>query len=166
MTTLTFKGSRVETNGTLPAVGDTLPDFTLTTTDLGEVTSDDFEGRRLVINIFPSVDTGVCAMQVRTFNKAAANLDRTSVIAVSMDLPFALSRFCGAEGIDNVQTLSAFRSTFGTDFGVTMTSGPAQGLFARAVLVVDDNRTVIHSELVSEVGDEPDYEAAIAALGH
>ena len=122
-------------------------------------------GRRVVLNIFPSVDTGVCATSVRKFNELAAGLDNTSVICVSKDLPFALGRFCGAEGIENVTAASAFRSDFGTDYGVTMTDGPLAGLLARSVVVLDETGTVIHSQLVPEITTEPDYDAAVAALG-
>lgn len=164
MASVTFQGNPVHTSGDLPAVGSPLPQFTAVNGDLQDVTAADFRGKRLVINIFPSVDTGVCAAQVRNFNKKAAELDNTTVIGVSKDLPFAQARFCGAEGIENVSTLSAFRTSFGEDFGVLMTDGPLEGLLARAVVVADENGTVVHSELVSEIGEEPDYDAAVAAL--
>lgn len=160
----TFHGSDVTLSGALPTVGEQLPDFTVVNTELENVERSTFGGKRLVINIFPSVDTGVCAAQLRTFNKEAAGLENTAVIGISHDLPFAQARFCGAEGIDNVETLSAFRSTFGTDYGVQMLDGPLAGLLARAVLVADENGTVIYSELVDEVGEEPNYEAALASL--
>lgn len=164
MADITLHGTSVSTNGTLPQAGDKLPDFVLTTNDLGEVKLSDFAGKRLVINIFPSVDTGVCAAQLRTFNESAATLDNTAVIGVSNDLPFAQARFCGAEGIENVATYSAFRSDFGSDYGVLFVNGGLKGLLARAVIVADENGTVVYSELVPEVGQEPNYEAALAAL--
>lgn len=164
MASVTFQGNPVNTTGNLPAKGDKLPAFSLVSSELQAVESASFEGKRLVINIFPSVDTGVCAAQLRTFNKKAAELDNTAVIGVSKDLPFAQARFCGAEGLDNVQTLSAFRSTFGKDYGVELVDGPLEGLLARAVIVADADGTVLYSELVSEIGEEPSYDAAIAAL--
>lgn len=164
MATTAFKGSPVHTVGDLPAPGSAAPELhDLTGSDLGQVVRPD--GRRVVLNIFPSVDTGVCATSVRKFNELAAGLDNTSVICVSKDLPFALGRFCGAEGIENVTAASAFRSDFGTDYGVTMTDGPLAGLLARSVVVLDETGTVIHSQLVPEITTEPDYDAAVAALG-
>ena len=165
MAEILFKGTPVHTVGDLPAVGSTAPDFTVTGADLSDVTLSDYAGRRVILNIFPSVDTGVCATSVRKFNELAAGLDNTSVICVSKDLPFALGRFCGAEGIENVTAASAFRSDFGTDYGVTMTDGPLAGLLARSVVVLDETGTVIHSQLVPEITTEPDYDAAVAALG-
>lgn len=164
MTTITVHGDTVTLSGSLPAVGQPLPSVTVTTNDLDDVALADLAGSRLVLNIFPSVDTGVCASQLRAFNKAAAGLENTTVIGVSKDLPFAQARFCGAEGIENVATYSAFRSDFGDAFGVTMTDGPLRGLLARAVIVTDADGRVVYSELVPEVGQEPDYEAALAAL--
>lgn len=163
MATTAFKGSPVHTTGDLPAEGSAAPAVELVGTDLAPVEHP--EGRRVVLNIFPSVDTGVCATSVRKFNELAAGLDNTSVICVSKDLPFALGRFCGAEGIENVTAASAFRSDFGTDYGVTMTDGPLAGLLARSVVVLDETGTVIHSQLVPEITTEPDYDAAVAALG-
>ncbi len=165
MATTAFKGSPVRTAGELPAVGSTAPAFDLTGADLSDVTTDSLAGRRVVLNIFPSVDTGVCATSVRTFNKLAAGLDDTTVVTASADLPFALSRFCGAEGIDNVTATSTFRSSFGDDYGVTMTDGPFRGLLARSVVVLDTDGTVLYTQLVPEIGQEPDYDAAVAALG-
>lgn len=162
MATTALKGSPVSTVGDLPEPGDTAPGFELTGTDLSDVTRP--EGRRTVLNIFPSVDTGVCAASVRRFNELATSLDNTSVICVSEDLPFALSRFCGAEGIENVTVASAFRSTFGEDFGATMADGPMRGLLARSVVVIDESGKVIYTEVVPEIGQEPDYDAAVAAL--
>lgn len=165
MATTAFKGSPVQTSGDLPEKGQSAPPFTLTGTDLSDVTSASHDGRRVVLNIFPSVDTGVCAQSVRTFNERAASLDNATVVCASADLPFALARFCGAEGIENVQAASSFRSDFGSQYGVTMTDGPLAGLLARAVVVVDTDGSVLHTELVPEIGQEPDYDAALAALG-
>jgi thiol peroxidase len=162
MATTALKGTPVETNGDLPTVGDVAPDFSLATTDLSDVTRP--EGKRVVLNIFPSVDTGVCATSVRKFNELAAGLENTEVICASEDLPFALKRFCGAEGIENVTAASAFRSTFGEDYGVTLTETGMKGLLARSVVVIDEDGTVLHTELVPDITAEPDYDAAIAAL--
>ena len=162
MATTAFKGTPVQTSGELPAVGAAAPDYALTGADLGEVVRPD--GRRVVLNIFPSIDTGVCAASVRKFNELAAGLEDTSVVCVSADLPFALGRFCGAEGIDNVVTGSTFRSSFGADYGVTMTDGVLAGLLARSVVVLDADGKVLHTELVPEITQEPDYDAALAAL--
>jgi thiol peroxidase len=162
MATTALKGNPVETIGDLPTVGDVAPDFSLATTDLEDVTRP--EGKRVVLNIFPSVDTGVCATSVRKFNELAAGLKNTEVICASEDLPFALKRFCGAEGIENVTAASAFRSTFGEDFGVTLTETGMRGLLARSVVVIDTDGTVLHSQLVPEITAEPDYDAALAAL--
>ena len=164
MATTAFKGNPVQTSGELPAVGSSAPDFDLVTEALGSLGRSDVPGR-IVLNIFPSVDTGVCAQSVRTFNERAAGLEGTTVINVSQDLPFALGRFCAAEGIDKVRVGSGFRSSFAEDYGVTMTDGPLAGLMARAVVVLDADGTVLHSQLVDEIGSEPDYDAAIAALG-
>ncbi len=160
-----FKGTPVHTTGDLPAVGAAAPAFELTGADLGDVTSDGLAGRRVVLNIFPSVDTGVCAMSVRRFNEIAAGLDNTTVVCASEDLPFALGRFCGAEGIENVVAASAFRSDFGDAYGVTMSDGPLRGLLARSVVVVGTDGAVLYTELVPEITQEPDYDAAVAALG-
>ncbi len=162
MATTALRGAPVETIGDLPEVGDIAPDFTLATTDLTDVTRP--EGKRVVLNIFPSIDTGVCATSVRKFNELAAGLDNVEVICASEDLPFALKRFCGAEGIERVTAASAFRSTFGEDYGVTLTETGMRGLFARSVVVIDTDGTVLHSQLVPEITTEPDYEAALAAL--
>ena len=163
MATTAFKGTEVHTVGELPAVGSTAPAFELTGTDLGTVSSNEISGR-IVLNIFPSLDTGVCAASVRAFNKLAAGLDNTTVVNVSNDLPFAQARFCGAEGIDDAITASGFRSTFGQDYGVTQTDGPLAGLLARAVVVLDADGKVLYSGLIPEITDEPDYDAAVAAL--
>jgi len=164
MAEVTLGGNPVHTSGDLPAVGAPAPSFSLVGNDLGEVANSDFEGKNLVINIFPSIDTPTCATSVRTFNERAAGLDDTAVLCVSADLPFAQSRFCGAEGIDNVSSGSTFRSSFGDDFGVTLTDGPLTGVLARAVVVVGADGTVKHTELVSEIANEPDYDAALGAI--
>ena len=154
----------MHTVGELPAEGSTARPFELVGADLAPVASDEFTGKRVVLNIFPSLDTGVCAQSVREFNRRATELQDTAVLCVSKDLPFAHARFCSAEGIDNVVNASAFRSSFGADYGVDMTDGPLEGLLARAVVVVDENGTVVHTQLVPEITDEPDYDAAVAAL--
>ena len=163
MATTRLGDAEVQTVGELPAVGDTAPEFTLTGADLRDVTLP--HGTRVVLNIFPSIDTGVCATSVRRFNEIAAGLDDTTVICVSADLPFALKRFCGAEGIDNVVVTSTFRSHFGEDYGVQLDNGAFRGLLARAVVVIDTEGVVTHTEVVPTIGQEPDYAAAIAALG-
>ena len=162
MATTALRGTPVETVGDLPPVGDIAPDFSLATIDLEDIERP--EGKRVVLNIFPSVDTGVCAMSVRKFNELAAGLENAEVICASEDLPFALKRFCGAEGIENVTAVSAFRSTFGEDYGVTLTESGMRGLLARSVVVIDTDGTVLHTELVPDITTEPDYDAAIAAL--
>lgn len=164
MATTAFKENPVRTAGELPAVGTSAPAFDLVGTDLSAVTSADFSGRRVVLNIFPSVDTGVCAQSVREFNERAAGLENTAVVCVSKDLPFALGRFCGAEGIENVVAASAFRSSFGEDLGLTQADGPLAGLLARAVVILDTDGTVLYTQLVPEITTEPDYDAAVAAL--
>jgi len=164
MATTALRGTPVTTSGDLPDVGDHAPDFTLTSTSLADVTSEGLVGSRVVLNIFPSVDTGVCAASVRRFNELAASLDNTTVVNVSLDLPFALGRFCGAEGIDNVTSASAFRSTFGDDYGVRMLDGGLRGLFARSIVVLDVDGTVLHTQVVPDITQEPDYDAAVAAL--
>lgn len=164
MATTAFKGTPIETSGDLPEVGAAAPAFTLVGKDLSDVTSDRFAGTRVVLNIFPSIDTGTCAMSVRTFNERAAGLENATVVCVSKDLPFAQARFCGAEGIENVVVGSDFRGTFGDDFGVTQTAGPLRGLLARAVVVLDEQGKVLYSQLVPEISTEPDYDAALAVL--
>jgi len=159
-----FKDIAINTSGDLPAAGTTAPAFTLTGGDLSPVTLEGLAGRSVVLNIFPSIDTGVCATSVRAFNERAANLDNTTVICASLDLPFAGARFCGAEGIENVTIGSIFRNReFLSDYGVEMVDGPLSGLTARAVVVIAPDGTVAHSELVGAIADEPDYDAALAA---
>lgn len=164
MSTIHFHGEPANTVGELPAVGSAAPAFALTAADLSDLTSESLAGKRVVLNIFPSIDTGVCAASVREFNKRAASLDNTAVVCVSADLPFAASRFCAAEGIDHVLVGSSFRSSFGKDYGVTLLDTPLAGLLARAVVVLDAEGTVLHRELVSDIADEPNYDAAVAVL--
>ncbi|MGZ4510672.1 MAG: thiol peroxidase [Mycobacterium sp.] len=164
MAQITLRGNPINTVGELPAVGSPAPAFSLTGGDLGPVSSDQLGGKAVVLNIFPSVDTPVCATSVRTFNERAAASGAT-VVCVSKDLPFAFARFCGTEGIDNVKTASAFRGSFGEDYGVTINDGPMAGLFARAIVVVGADGKVTYTELVPEIAQEPDYDAALAAAG-
>ncbi|MGO1465600.1 MAG: thiol peroxidase [Candidatus Corynebacterium faecigallinarum] len=159
-----FSGSPAHTVGDLPAVGSKAPNFTTVDADLKDVNGDALSGQRVVLNIFPSVDTGVCAASEREFNKRATGLENTVVVSVSKDLPFALARFCAAEGIENVKATSAFRSSFGEDFGVTLLDSPLAGVLARAVVVLDTDGTVLHAQLVDEITTEPDYDAALAVL--
>ena len=165
MATTALGGNPVHTVGDLPPVGAKAPSISVIKDDLSELTSADLAGSRVVLNIFPSVDTPTCAQSVRTFNERAAALTNTKVICVSADLPFAQKRFCGAEGISNVINGSTFRSDFGRTYGVEITDGKLVGLLARAVVVLDEQGTVVHSQLVAEIANEPDYDAAIAALG-
>lgn len=165
MAKITFKGNPINTVGTLPAVGSKAPDFKLTKTDLADVSLKDFAGKKVILNIFPSIDTGVCATSVRKFNQEAANLPNTVVVGVSKDLPFAHKRFCGAEGINGVVTTSDLREgTFGKSYGVTMTEGPLAGLLSRSVVVLDEKGTVKYTEQVPEITQEPDYAKALAAV--
>jgi thiol peroxidase len=163
MAEITFRGNPIHTAGELPAVGAAAPAFTLTGTDLGDVSNDSYAGQPVVLNIFPSIDTQVCATSVRTFNERVAD-SGVAVLCVSEDLPFAAARFCGAEGIENVKPASAFRSSFGSDYGVTITEGPLAGLFARSVVVVDGSGNVAYTELVPEIAQEPNYDAALEAV--
>ena len=165
MDTVKFKGIECDLSGRFPKVGDKAPAFELTSDSLGAVKSEDYKGKNLVLNIFPSLDTGVCATSVRRFNKEAGNLKDTAVVCVSMDLPFAMGRFCAAEGINNVVTASAFRDPeFAKEYGVMMVSGPLRGLLARAVVVIDKAGKVAYTQLVDEITNEPDYEKALAVL--
>ncbi|MGI9526414.1 MAG: thiol peroxidase [Weeksellaceae bacterium] len=162
MAQITLKGNKIHTEGTLPKVGEKAKDFTLTTVDLGTKSLKDYEGKRLVLNIFPSVDTGVCAASVRKFNEEAAKLDNTVVLCISKDLPFAQKRFCAAEGIDNVEMLSDFaEGSFGKDYGILIVDGPMKGLLSRCVLILDDNHQVVYSEQVPEITEEPNYDEAL-----
>ena len=165
MAQITFKGTLVETVGSLPAKGSEAPFFCLVKTDLSEAGPADFAGKRLVLNIFPSLDTPVCAASVRRFNQEVASLDNTVVLCISADLPFAHSRFCEVEGLKNVISLSVFRSPeFGRDYGVTLASGPLKGLLSRAIVIIDADGIVRYTEQVAEIVEEPDYSAALTAL--
>nr|WP_321244580.1 thiol peroxidase [uncultured Psychroserpens sp.] len=165
MAKVTLGGNPVHTSGTLPATGSNTPDFKLTTTDLASKSLSDYAGHNLVLNVFPSVDTGTCATSIREFNKAASTLENTKVLCISRDLPFAMARFCGAEGLDNVESLSDFRDgNFGKTYGLDFTDGAFEALLSRCVIVVDTEGKVIHTEQVSEIADEPNYKAALDAL--
>lgn len=166
MQTIYFKGQPCHTYGEPPVVGQPAPAFHLAAADLSDCSLDSFAGKRIVLNIFPSLDTEVCARSVRRFNEEAARLDDTAVVCVSMDLPFAMKRFCTLEGISGVTFASAFRSPlFGQNYGVMMTDGPLAGLLARAVIIIDKHRKVEYVQLVGEITDEPDYKAALSMLG-
>lgn len=165
MAKVTFQGNEVLTVGELPVKGGDAPDFLLTKTDLTDISLNDFKGKRIVLNIFPSVDTPVCASTVRRFNNEINQIDNAVCLCASVDLPFAHSRFCGAEGLENVVSVSELRNRdFGDSYGVRITSGPLAGLFVRAVVIIDEEGKVIHSELVPEITEEPDYEAALNTL--
>lgn len=165
MAEIKFKGNPVHTQGQLPEVGTKAPDFKLTNTDLSEISLSELNGKRVVLNIFPSVDTGVCAASVRRFNELAGSMDNTAVVNVSKDLPFAHKRFCGAEGIENVESTSSFRDPeFSSRYGVDMTDGPLAGLMSRAVVVLDENGNVKYTEQVPDITQEPDYDSALNAL--
>ena len=165
MANVTLGGTPVETIGNLPTIGSKAPDFKLTGTDLADKTNNDFEGQRLVLNIFPSVDTGTCAQSIRTFNEKASQLENTKVLCISKDLPFAMARFCGAEGIDNVESFSDYKTgDFGKDYGLTFATGAFETLLSRCIVVIDANGTVLHTEQVAEIADEPNYESALASL--
>jgi len=165
MAQITLRGNPVTTVGDLPAVGSPAPAFTLTGTALNDVTAGDFAGKTLILNIFPSVDTGTCAASVRAFNEKAGGRDDAAVLNVSADLPFAQARFCGAEGVENVDSASTFRSDFGDAYGVRISNGPMAGLMSRAVVVIDGDGNVAYSEQVPEIAQEPDYDAALNAIG-
>ncbi|ADW18871.1 thiol peroxidase (atypical 2-Cys peroxiredoxin) [Desulfobulbus propionicus DSM 2032] len=165
MAKITLKGNAIETIGELPAKGSAAPNFTLVKTDLSEVSLADYKGKKIVLNIFPSIDTPVCAASVRRFNKMAGETDNTVVLCISADLPFAHTRFCETDGLKNVESLSVFRSpAFGKDYGVTITTGPIAGLLSRAIVIVGADGKVVHTEQVPEIAQEPDYDAALAAL--
>jgi thiol peroxidase len=165
MATVTFKGSPIDVAGSFPTEGQTVPNFRLVSKDLKDVSLEEYAGKRKVLNIVPSLDTPVCAMSTRKFNEKAGGLANTVVLVISADLPFASSRFCAAEGLNNVVTLSTLRgSSFKRSYGVDVTSGPLAGLCARGVVVLDDKNRVLHSELVPEIAQEPNYDAALAAL--
>lgn len=165
MSTVTLRGNAIDIDGTFPQPGASAPQFSLVGKDLADVALESFAGKRKVLNIFPSVDTPTCAASVRKFNELASKLENTVVLCISADLPFAQARFCGAEGLENVVTLSTMRNAaFLSDYGVAIASGPMAGLAARAVVVIGEDDTVTHAELVPEIGSEPDYDAAISAL--
>jgi thioredoxin-dependent peroxiredoxin len=165
MSQVTLGGNPIDVNGTFPSVGQQAPDFTLVGVDLGDLKLESFAGKRKVLNIVPSLDTPTCATSTRKFNESAGKLDNTVVVVVSGDLPFAMKRFCSTEGIENVVSASAFRGhEFAQAYGVDITSGPLRGLTARAVVVLDENDKIVHSELVPEIKEEPNYDAALAAL--
>lgn len=165
MATVTLKGNEIHTSGSLPEVGSKAPDFTLTKGDLSSAKLDDYKGSKVVLNVFHSIDTGTCANSVRQFNSEAAELDNTVVLCISRDLPFAMNRFCGAEGIDNVETLSDFRDgNFGKSYGLEYIDGPIKGLLSRVIVVLDEDGKVVYTEQVQETVDEPNYKAALEAL--
>lgn len=165
MAKITLQGTPINTCGELPQSGSVAPDFTLIKTDLSEIRLSDIKGKRIILNIFPSIDTPVCATSVRKFNEAAAKIENTIILCVSKDLPFAHSRFCGAEGIKNVHSVSDFRTgQFGDKYGVTIIDGPLTGLLARSVVVLNEAGEVVYSELVNEITSEPNYEGALKAV--
>lgn len=165
MSTVTLGGNPVNTNGTLPTVGKVAPQFQLVANDLSEVSLESFKGQRVILNIFPSIDTATCATSVRTFNKMANDLENTKILCISRDLPFAQKRFCGSEGLENVVNLSDFRDgSFGNAYGLTLVDSALKGLHARSIVVLDENGVVTHTELVGEIANEPNYEAALKAL--
>lgn len=164
MASITFQGNPISTVGELPEVGTDAPSVKLTNSSLADIDTADYKGKRLVLNIFPSIDTPTCAMSVRRFNERAASLDNVLVLCISADLPFAQSRFCGAENIENVVSASTFRSNFGELYGATIEAGPLAGLLSRAVVVLDTDGRVLYTEQVAEIADEPNYDAALAVL--
>ena len=165
METVYFKGIPCHTYGTIPASGDKAPEFTLVDPDMNQVKLSDYPGKRVVLNVFPSLDTPVCAASVRRFNVLASGLDNTVVLCISMDLPFAAKRFCTLEGIDGVTAASAFRSPmFGEEYGLQLVDGPLAGLLARAVIIVDETGKIMYSQLVEEITEEPNYDAAVSVL--
>lgn len=164
MAKITLQGNPIDTLGNIPHKGEVAKDFTLTKNDLSEASLETYKGKRKVLNIFPSIDTGTCAASVRTFNKNASELKNTVVLNISMDLPFAQARFCGAEGIKNVETLSAFRSNFAKDYQLEIIAGPLKGLCSRVVIILDENNKVLYSEQVPEIVDEPSYQKALEVL--
>lgn len=164
MAQVTFKGSAVTTSGNLPAVGSMAPDFRLVGVDLSDKTLESFAGKKKILTINPSYDTGVCQKAARTFNQRMSERPDVVVLMVSADLPFAQKRFCEAESLDNVVPVSSFRSTFGADYGVNMVTGPLAGLTARAVVVLNEQNQVVHTQLVPEIVQEPDYDAVVSSL--
>ncbi len=165
MSEITLEGKIIHTIGNLPTVGEAAPDFTLVSTDLSEVRLNDFKGKKLILNIFPSLDTSVCATSVRKFNQELNNLSDTEVLCISADLPFAHSRFCVSEGLENVKNASVFRNPgFGKNYGVTITDSPLEGLLSRAVVVIDGKGRIVYTEQVPEIAQEPDYKSALEAV--
>jgi thiol peroxidase len=164
MSQITLKGNACQTCGELPAVGTITPEFKLTKSDLQDVSLKNYQGKKKILNIFPSVDTPVCATSVKTFTKQAVGLGNVVVLNISADLPFAQKRFCGAEGIEEAETLSCFRSSFAKEYGVEITDGPLRGLCARAVVVIDENNKVLYTELVPEIAQEPNYDVALDSV--
>ncbi len=165
MADITLKGNAINTVGNLPKNGEKAPDFTLTTVDLSQKTLSDYTGKKIILNIFPSIDTGTCATSVREFNKKAADLENVVVLCISRDLPFAQARFCGAEGIENVVMLSDFATgKFGHDYQLEIANGPLAHLHSRAIVIIDENANVVYTEQVSEIVDEPNYESALKAI--
>ncbi|MHB0756298.1 thiol peroxidase [Polaribacter sp. M15] len=165
MANITLKGNAIHTVGNLPEIGKEAPNFTLVAGDLSHKSLADFEGKNIILNIFPSIDTGTCAMSVREFNKKAADLENTVVLCISRDLPFAQGRFCGAEGIENVVMLSDFaKGSFGADYGLTIEDGPLAQLHSRCIVIIDTDGKIIYTEQVPEIADEPNYDAALNAL--
>lgn len=165
MALIQFTGTSAHTSGELPAVGSKAPDFELTKRDLTQIALKDFKGKKMVLNVFPSLETDTCALSVRAFNSLAAKMENTTVLCISRDLPFAQSRFCGAEGIDRVMMLSDYKDKgFAEAYGLLFTDGPFEGLLARAVIVLDENRRVVYTEMVKNIGVEPNYKSALEAL--
>lgn len=164
MATITLKGNPIHTSGELPKVGTNAPEFKLTKMDLSELSLSQFSGMKKVLNIFPSIDTGTCAMSVRQFNKNVAEVNNTVVINISADLPFALKRFCGAEGIDRAETASTFRSSFAKDYGLFIQDGPLAGLCSRVVIVLDEKNNVLYTEQIPEITSEPNYQSALSVI--
>lgn len=164
MASITLKGNEIHTTGSLPEIGSVAKDFTLVAEDLLEKSLSDYKGKKVIFNIFPSIDTGVCAASARKFNEEASALENTVVVNVSKDLPFALGRFCASEGLENVINLSDFRGNFGENYGLTITDSPLKGLLSRAIVVLDENGTVKYTEQVPEIVQEPDYNAALEAV--
>lgn len=166
MAQITLRGNPIETVGRLPAIGSKAANFEMVNSDLADESLQNFAGKTVVLNIFPSIDTPICAMSVRRFNQIASDFENTVVMCISADLPFALKRFCGAEGLEKVLTLSVFRNPdFGVDYGVTIKTGPLRGLLSRAVVIIDGAGMVVYTEQVPEIGQEPDYDAALKVLG-
>lgn len=165
MATVTLQGNPIHTLGDLPKVGEQAPNFSLAKLDLSNATLEDYKGQKVVLNIFHSLDTGTCAASVREFNKVASQLDNTKVLCISKDLPFAMGRFCGAEGIENIEMLSGFRNnSFGKDYNLLYTDGPLEGLLSRSIILLDENGKVLYTEQVQEVVEEPNYENALKVL--